>query len=100
MKIPTREEMLEKIRQAEAEMPEALEAAKTLERAMQEQTFSGFLRREVHRCGAATRGIMEDSGIPKVQFIDFMEGLGGLTSDQIDRLVSCLGIELTASRRG
>jgi hypothetical protein len=99
MEVPTREQMQQKIQAAEAAMPAALEAGQRLEKAMQEQNFSGYLRREFHRCKKSSLAIVEETGISRRDLSEFLEGRSTLTSEQIDRLVACLDIQLSPVNR-
>jgi DNA-binding phage protein len=99
MGMPTQEQMQQKIRDAEAAMPAALETGQRLEKAMQEQNFSGYLRREFHRCKKSSLAIVEETGISRHDLSQFLEGRSTLTSEQIDRLVACLDIQLAPVKR-
>jgi hypothetical protein len=99
MRIPTSEEMKEKIRAAEEEMPEMLAALDRVAEAAQEQTFSGWLRREVPKCRKSLPDIMDNAQISKHDFLNFLEGTSELTSSQIDRLVASMGLTLTSTKR-
>lgn len=99
MRAPTREEMLQKIAEVEAEMPAILADAQRLERAMQEPSFSGYLRRELHPVKKTTPVILRETGLSKLELINFLEGSGVLTSEQIDRLVVCLDIQMAPMNR-
>jgi hypothetical protein len=98
MNIPA-SEMEEKIRAAEAELPELLASLDRVAIAASEQTFSGWLRREVPKSRKLLPDIIRDAEISKEDFLNFLEGSHDLTSSQIDRLVASLGLTLSSATR-
>ncbi len=94
MSLPTKEEMEQKIREAEAELPELLLEADRWAKAEAEPSFSGWVRFHVRTAKRLLPVIQRDSGVPKDQFHGFMAGEVVLTSEQIDQLLRCIGIEL------
>jgi hypothetical protein len=86
----------DKIAAAEAERPAVEAQLKLAERAAAEETFSGWLRREIHRAPMHLPTIWQQSEISKTDFLDFLEG-GTLTTVQVDRLCATLGISLVAN---
>ncbi len=86
--------MEQKIREAEAELPELLAAAKRIAIAEAEPSFSGSLRKEIRICRKLPLSIAKEAGINQEEFVQFLEGSAVLNSTQIDRLVACLGLQL------
>lgn len=64
------------------------------EAAAREPSFSGFVRRSVHRAGLPLTQIEEQTGIPARRLADFLRGRGSLDNLELDRLLDTLGIEL------
>lgn len=64
------------------------------EAAAREPSFSGFVRRSVHRTGSPLTQIAEETGISVQRLANFLRGRGNLDNLELDRLLDALGIEL------
>lgn len=64
------------------------------EAAAREPSFSGFVRRSVHRAGLPLTHVAEQTGISAPRLANFLRGRGSLDNLEIDRLLNVLGIEL------
>lgn len=84
--------MREMIEAADAEMAITLEQLSRAQAAASEDSFSGWLRREIHQAPMQLPAIWEQSGISKPDFLDFLEGISPLTTAQVDRLCKTLKI--------
>ena len=51
-----------------------------------EETFSGHLRRAIHRSGRLVREIAAEAGVSSQVLCEFLEGTRTLRSDVLDRL--------------
>jgi hypothetical protein len=63
-----------------------------------EDTFSGFVRRCVHRGGKPITTLVDEAKIDQRRLAVFIHGEGPLDSPEIDRLLNVLGVELVGSR--
>jgi hypothetical protein len=64
-----------------------------------EDSFSGFLRRCIHRSGRPVTALGHVTGIDPQKLAQFLRGMGELQSREIDGLVSALDVELLGSSR-
>lgn len=82
--LADREEIEEQFRRARA--------------AAAEPTFSGELRRRIHAAHPQVQlhQLEEAAGIAGNELVDFLEGLGELTTAQLDAICGKLGVTLTA----
>lgn len=65
--------------------------------AAKEPNFSGFLRRCLHRSGRPISSLGVDADISAERLAAFLHGEGLLESNEIDRLLSCLEVEMMGS---
>ncbi len=65
--------------------------------AAKEPTFSGFLRRCLHRAGRPISSLGVEADISTERLAAFLHGEGVLESDEIDRLLSHLDVEVMGS---
>lgn len=65
--------------------------------AAKETTFSGFLRRCLHRAGRPISSLGVEADISTERLAAFLHGEGVLESDEIDRLLSHLDVEVMGS---
>jgi hypothetical protein len=81
--------------------PKSIEAnfAKT-DAAAAEHSFSGFVRRSVHRGGKPLSLIAEETGIALRHLSQFMRGEGELNAAEIGRLLESVGVELVETMPG
>lgn len=94
MKAPTPEEMECKIAAAEAELPELMAAADRADQAAAEDSFSGWLRRQVYEWPKTSLALEEAAGLSSVDLANFLEGVAPLTTAQVDRLLRALAVHL------
>ena len=96
-------ELLDQLRrdrtQIAAELPELNERHDRMAEAQAEDTFTGHLRRAVHRSGRLVREIAADSGIPSQVLCEFLEGTRTLRSDVLDRLAQAVGATVAIEPR-
>jgi len=64
------------------------------EAAAKEASFSGFVRRSVHRAGSPITAIADQASIDSSRLVHFLRGTGTLENQELDRLLIALGIEL------
>ena len=72
------------------ELPELIAQCEQLNEAMQENTFSGQLRRAIHQGGRPLSHIAAEAGITLGQLTDFLTGERTLRSDVLDRLTAAV----------
>jgi hypothetical protein len=77
------------------EMEELRERHDRMVEAKGEDTFSGHLRRAIHRSGRLVRDIAAEAGVPSQAVCEFLEGTRTLRSDVLDRLA--LAVHATIS---
>jgi hypothetical protein len=83
---------LEQVRQEVAkELPELIRSDRLRKAAAEEDTFSGALRRAVHKHELSLDQIARRTGISEDELDDFLTGEKSLPSHVIDRLVQALG---------
>jgi hypothetical protein len=88
---PEQQARLERQRELIAgELPELIVQCEQLHEAMQENTFSGQLRRAIHQCGRPLSQIAAEAGITLGQLTDFLTGERTLRSDVLDRLTAAV----------
>ena len=94
---PAQQRRLEKAReQAAAEMPDLIRRNQMRFDARKEKSFSGLLRRAIHRHPQSPMKIAERASIVWTDFSDFLTGAKPLPSDAIDRLVKAVKLKLPA----
>jgi hypothetical protein len=96
-------ELLEHTRRDRAliadELPELVERHDRMVEAEAEDTFSGHLRRAVHRSGRLAREIAAEAGIPSELLCEFLEGTRTLRSDVLDRVAQAVGAAIAIEPR-
>jgi DNA-binding phage protein len=96
-------EQLEQLRRDRAaiadELPDLVERHDRMVEAGAEDTFSGHLRRAVHRSGRLAREIAADAGISSQVLCEFLEGTQTLRSDVLDRVAQAVGAAITIEPR-
>jgi len=80
----------------EKELPELIERDQMRRQAAEESTFSGELRRAIHASQLPLTEIAAKVGISPLALCDFLTGERTLRSDVLDRLMTSLGLELSA----
>ncbi len=92
-------ELLEQLRRDRVltaeELGELSERHERMVEAKTEETFSGHLRRAIHRSGRLVRDIAADAGVPSQLLCEFLEGQRTLRSDVLDR--SAQAVQTTIS---
>jgi hypothetical protein len=82
-------ELLEQLRRERAliaeELGELSERHDRMVEAKGEETFSGHLRRAIHRSGRLVREIAAEAGVSSQSLCEFLEGTRTLRSDALDR---------------
>jgi len=73
-----------------AEMDELAERHGRMVEAKVEETFSGHLRRAIHRSGRLVREIAAEVGLSSQVVCEFLEGTRTLRSDVLDRLAQAV----------
>lgn len=92
---PPQQRRLEKARrQVEKGLPELIRRNELRYEARKAKTFSGLLRRLVHRFPQSPMKIAQRAEINWVSFSDFLTGEKPLPSDAIDRLIKVLKLKL------
>jgi len=81
------------------EFPELTERHDRMMEAQAEDTFSGHLRRAVHRSGRLVREIAADAGISSQTLCEFLEGTRTLRSDVLDRLAQAVDAAIAVEPR-
>ena len=81
------------------DLPELTERHDRMVKAQAEDTFTGHLRRAVHRSGRLVREIAADAGIPSEMLCEFLEGTRTLRSDVLDRLAQAVGATIAVEPR-
>src|SRR5262245_57128368 len=79
------------------ELPDLIRRNQLRHDAREEKTFSGALRRAIHRFPRSQKQIAEAAGIDWHELSDFLTGEQTLPSDAIDRLVRVLKLKLPSS---
>jgi len=88
---PEKQARLERQRELIAgELPELIGQCEQLHEPMQENTFSGQLRRANHQVGRPLSQIAAEAGITLGQLTDFLTGERTLRSDVLDRLTAAV----------
>ena len=94
---PTQQRRLEKAREQVAEeLPDLLRRNQMRSDARKEKSFSGLLRRAIHRFPQSTMKIAEQARIEWADLSGFLTGEKPLPSDAIDRLVKAVKLKLPA----
>lgn len=81
------------------ELPDLAERHDRMSEAQAEDTFSGHLRRAVHRSGRLVREIAADAGISSQTLCEFLEGTRTLRSDVLDRLAQAVDADIAVEPR-
>jgi hypothetical protein len=68
------------------------------EAAAKENSFSGFVRRSVHRTGQPLSILAEQARIESQRLVNFLRAKGTLENDELDRLLDSMGIELLGTQ--
>jgi len=96
-------ELLEQLRRERSaiadELPELAERHERMVEAQAEDTFSGHLRRAVHRSGRLAREIAAEAGISSQVLCEFLEGTRTLRSDVLDRVAQAVGAAIAVEPR-
>lgn len=83
--------------QIATELPDLVAREKRMREAAEEATFSGELRRAIHRGDRDLISLAEVAGTTPVHLSEFLSGDRTLRSDVLDRLVMALGAKLVVS---
>jgi hypothetical protein len=78
----------------DATQAETIAHAQLLFAAAEESGFRGDLRRAIHSSGMHVQKLANATGIDVIPLCDFLEGTAELTSDQIQKLVDTLKLQL------
>jgi len=81
------------------ELPELSERHQRMVEAKAEDTFSGHLRRAIHRSGRLVREIAAEAGVSSQVLCEFLEGTRTLRSDVLDRLAQAVHATITIEPR-
>ena len=96
-------ELLEQLRRDRAliadELPELSERHERMTEAKAEDTFSGHLRRAIHRSGRLVRDVASDVGVSSQILCEFLEGTRTLRSDVLDRLAQAVHATISIEPR-
>ena len=96
-------ELLEQVRRERAliaeEMGELNERHDRMVEAKGEETFSGHLRRAIHRSGRLVREIAAEAGVSSQALCGFLEGTRTLRSDVLDRLAQAVHATISVEPR-
>jgi hypothetical protein len=76
------------------ELPDLAARNQMRKEASDEPTLSGELRRAIHSSDKSLAKIAGDARIPPLVLDEFLTGERTLRSDVLDRLATCLGLEL------
>ena len=92
---PAQQRRLEKAREEAArELPELIQRNQMRSAARKEKSFSGLLRRAIHRFPQSPLKIAELADISWDELSEFLTGEKPLPSDAIDRLVKVVKLKL------
>ena len=83
--------------QIAAELPDLVARERRMREASEENTFSGELRRAIHRGEQDLISLASIVGVTPVQLSEFLTGERTLRSDVLDRLVAAVGGHLVAA---
>lgn len=64
-----------------------------------EDTFSGHLRRAIHRSGRLVRDLAAEAGVSSQVLCEFLEGTRTLRSDVLDRLAQAVHAKISVEPR-
>jgi transcriptional regulator with XRE-family HTH domain len=96
-------EPLEQLRRERAliaeEMGELSQRHDWMVEAKGEETFSGHLRRAIHRSGRLVGEIAAEAGVSSQTLCEFLEGTRTLRSDVLDRLAQALHATISVEPR-
>ena len=96
---PAQQRRLNRNRQLiEEELPDLIRRNQLAHAARKEKSFSGALRRAIHKYPSSPMKIAEAAEITWTDLSDFLTGERTLPSDAIDRLVRVLKLKLPASK--
>lgn len=82
--------------QIEEELPELIQRHRMAKAAEEEDTFSGELRRRIHRGGIPITEIARRCNLELKELDEFLTGERTLPSNAIDQLVEILGCKLVS----
>jgi transcriptional regulator with XRE-family HTH domain len=86
------------------ELPELGQRHDRMVEAQGEDTFSGHLRRALHRSGRLVRDLAAEAGVSSQVLCEFLEGTRTLRSDVLDRLAQAvharISVEWHQHRKG
>jgi hypothetical protein len=92
---PEQRELIDRVAAlVELEKPEITRRWQLSEAAAAEPGFRGDLRRAIHSSGMHVQKLATLTGIELIPLSDFLEGMAELTSDQIQKLVDTLKLQL------
>jgi hypothetical protein len=95
---PPEQARIDKVReQIAAELPELRARERRMKEAAEESTFSGELRRAIHRGEQDLITLASLVGVTPVQLSEFLTGERTLRSDVLDRLVAAVGGSFVAA---
>ena len=80
------------------ELPDLIRRDQMAHDAMREKTFSGVVRKAIHRCKILLPDLAARSEVKMDEIADFLTGEKPLSSDALDRLVKVLKLKLTNKR--
>jgi hypothetical protein len=96
-------ELLEQLRRERAliaeELPELGQRHDRMVEAKDEDTFSGHLRRAIHRSGRLVRDLAAEAGVSSQVLCEFLEGTRTLRSDVLDRLAQAVHARISVEPR-
>ena len=96
-------ELLEQLQRDRAliagELEELSERHNRMVEAKGEETFSGHLRRAIHRSGRLVRDIAAEAGVSSQAVCEFLEGTRTLRSDVLDRLAQAVHATISVEPR-
>ena len=85
--------------QIAAELPDLIARERQMREAAEEHTFSGELRRAIHRGERDLISLATLVGITPIQLSEFLTGQRTLRSDVLDRLVAAVGGHFVADTK-
>ena len=92
---PEEQARLQKERaQIAEELPQLIERGQRAKIAAEEETFSGELRRRIHKSGMPISHIAKQCNVDVMELDEFLTGDKTLSSEVINRLVETLGCKL------
>jgi hypothetical protein len=96
---PAQKRRMSKARAAiAAELPDLIRRNQLAHTARRERTFSGALRRAIHKSRHSPMKVADRAGVAWAELDDFLTGEGTLPSDAIDRLVKLTKLKIPGAR--